>query len=60
VIIYCGKEKLAVNAKINRTANMNGTPRIMGGVPLRAWFHKGEPMRVVTVKVLNSTTIDIQ
>jgi hypothetical protein len=60
VTIYCGKEKLAVDAKINRTANSNGTPRIMGGVPLKEWFHKGAPMRVVTVRVLNATTIDIQ
>jgi hypothetical protein len=60
VMIYCGPEKLAVEAKINRTANINGTPRVMGGVPLKEWFHKGEPMRVVTVRILNPNTIDIQ
>ncbi|MDN2677676.1 GIY-YIG nuclease family protein [Janthinobacterium sp. SUN033] len=60
VMIYCGKEKLVVDAKINRIANTNGTPRIMGGTRLKGWFQKSEPMRVVTVSILNSTTIDIQ
>ena len=27
-------------AKVNRRANVNGTPRIMGGTRLRDWFHK--------------------
>jgi hypothetical protein len=32
ITIYCGREKLQVIGKINRTANTNGTPRIMGAV----------------------------
>lgn len=28
----------SIQAKVNRTANKNGTARIMGGVPLRDWF----------------------
>lgn len=60
VTIYCGPDKHVITAKINRTANTNGTPRIMGGVPLKNWFHEGEPMRTVTVRVLNSTALAIQ
>lgn len=60
ITIYCGAEKLAVHGKINRTANTNGTPRIMGGLPLRQWFQKGKPMDVFTVTVLNPHMITIQ
>lgn len=60
VMIYCGPEKQAVRAKVNRSANANGAPRIMGGVPLKEWFQTGEPMRIVMVRVLNPNTIDIQ
>jgi hypothetical protein len=59
ITIYCGPEKLVVNGEINRTANTNGTPRIMGGVPLREWFQKREQMDIVTVTVLGPTTIAI-
>lgn len=57
ITIYCGAEKLVVHAKINRTANTNGTPRIMGGVPLREWFQKRKPMDIVAVTVLSPNTI---
>lgn len=57
--IYCGKEKLAITGKINRTANTNGTPRIMGAVPLRQWFQKRKPMSQLKVSILDPTTIHI-
>jgi hypothetical protein len=59
ITIYCGKEKLAVTGKINRTANTNGTPRIMGQVPLREWFQKRKAMCQLKVSILDPTTIHI-
>lgn len=59
ITIYCGKEKLAVTGKINRTANSNGTPRIMGQVPLREWFQKRSAMCQLKVSILDPTTIHI-
>ena len=37
VLLSEGKEQ-RVDAKVNRSANMNGTARIMGGTKLRDWF----------------------
>ncbi len=49
-----------IHAKINRTVNVNDTPRIMGGAALRDWFHsklrQGEIVEV-NVKSPNSITI---
>lgn len=59
ITIYCGREKLAVIGKINRTANNNGTPRIMGQVPLREWFQKRRAMSQLKVSILDPTTIHI-
>ncbi|WP_313706132.1 GIY-YIG nuclease family protein [Massilia sp.] len=59
ITIYCGREKLAVTGHINRTANTNGTPRIMGAVPLRQWFQKRRPMSHLKVSILGPTTIHI-
>jgi hypothetical protein len=55
--MYCGPEKLVVPAVINRTANLNGTPRIMGGPPLRNWLQKQALQDAITVMVLSPTTI---
>lgn len=59
VTIYSGRERLVVNGKINRTANNNGTPRIMGQVPLREWFQKRKAMSHLKVSILGPTTIHI-
>lgn len=49
-----------VMGTINRTANMNGTPRIMGGSRLRERFQETSlPMGEVTVQVLSPTSIRI-
>lgn len=37
VLLFDGKEQ-RVEATINRSANQNGTARIMGGTRLRDWF----------------------
>jgi len=57
--IYCGREKLEVIGKINRTANTNGTPRIMGAVPLREWFQKRRAMCRLKISIVDPTTIHI-
>jgi hypothetical protein len=59
ITIYCGKEKLAVTGTINRTANTNGTPRIMGAVPLREWFQKRSTMKQLKVSIPEPNTIYI-
>ncbi|MFN2546088.1 MAG: hypothetical protein ABR567_01515 [Myxococcales bacterium] len=37
VLLFDGREQ-RVDAKVNRSANQNGTARIMGGTRLRDWF----------------------
>lgn len=59
ITIYCGREKLEVIGKINRTANTNGTPRIMGAVPLREWFQKRRVMSPLKISIVDPTTIHI-
>ena len=45
-------------AKVNRTANRNGTARIMGGVPLRDWFQSEFSIReTVQVEILDDQRI---
>ena len=35
-----GEAQRLIEGKINRSANDNGTPRIMGGTALRDWFQR--------------------
>lgn len=48
---YLGDAPQPILGTINRTANSNGTPRLMGGVGLRNWFQaefqEGESMEVI-------------
>jgi hypothetical protein len=45
-----GRNGAEIEAKLSRHANLNGTPRISGGVPLRDWFHRHfQPMDTVAV-----------
>lgn len=56
--IFCGDLQDSVTGMINRRANKNGTPRIMGGVALREWFqHHEMQLCDVNVKVLTPTEI---
>jgi hypothetical protein len=46
---------------INRTANRNATPRIMGGTGLRDWFQSAaRSMHNITVQVLSPTAIRLR
>jgi len=59
--IFCGASQQPIIGMINRTANGNGTPRIMGGVGLRDWFqHELHQMQEVTVTVLSRNAIRLE
>lgn len=53
-----GPDKEAIPGQINRTANTNGTPRIMGGNKMTKWIQanhkKGD---ILTVELINSSSI---
>jgi hypothetical protein len=50
VILRLGLNGPEIQAIINRRANQNGTPRIIGGARLRNWFQKNfEPMDIIAV-----------
>lgn len=56
--IRLGKNGDVFNGHINRTANANCTPRIMGGTKLRDWFQRNTKIgNPVVVKVLSNTSI---
>jgi len=56
--IYCGEEQDLVQGYINRSVNVNDTPRIMGGTQLRQWFHENVAVDIpVNVEVLSPTSI---
>ena len=38
ISIFLGESQSQLLGKVNREANVNGTPRIMGGPELRNWF----------------------
>jgi hypothetical protein len=47
-----------IEAKVNRSANKNGTARILGGVALRDWFQKNcELMDTVDVDLSSQEVI---
>ncbi len=56
--IYCGEGQDLVQGYINRSVNVNDTPRIMGGTQLRQWFHENVAIdNPVNVEVLSPTSI---
>lgn len=51
---------VVIQAHINRTANNNGSPRIMGGVDLARWFQANfNVMSVLTIQIVNVNSIII-
>ncbi len=53
ISILLGASRAKISANVNREANVNGTPRIMGGPELRNWFQRSfECLDVVDVVVL--------
>jgi hypothetical protein len=56
--IYLADEPVPLTGAINRSANTNHTPRIMGGVALRDWFAEtAAEMTSITVEVFSPTSI---
>lgn len=56
--LFLGDVHQPVLGTINRRANTNGTPRVMGGTALRDWFQKhAHAMDRVGVQVLSPTSI---
>ena len=59
--IFCGTAEQPIQGVINRTANTNGTPRIMGGTGLRDWFKVNiAQMQEIAIAVMSPTAIKIE
>ena len=59
--LFLGNGDQPILGSINRRANMNGTPRIMGGTGLRNWFNtNASEMDSVSVEVLSPTAIRLR
>jgi len=58
--LFLGDRSQPVLGTINRRANSNGTPRIMGGTELRNWFNENAAvMDNILVGVLSPTSIQL-
>ena len=58
VRLRLGRDGSEVEGRVDRHANQNGTPRIMGGVPLKRWFQANfKPMDVVAVDLASQDVI---
>lgn len=56
--VLCHENSQAIPARVNRTANANGSPRIFGKAPLRAWLQASVGLgEDFLVEVIDSTTI---
>lgn len=61
VEVFCGDSSAPITGAINRTANANRSPRIMGGSGLRDWFQQNvASMQEVTVDVYSPRMIRIK
>jgi len=58
--IFCGSAEQPILGVINRGANMNGAPRIMGGAGLRDWFEKNVSVKQeIKITVFSPTAIRV-
>lgn len=56
--LFLGDARQPVLGTINRRANTNGTPRVIGGAALRDWFKaKAQVMEPIAIQVLSPTSI---
>jgi len=59
--LFVGDAAQPILGTINRRANTNGTPRVMGGTGLRDWFHAAASvMDLIAVEVMSPTAIRLQ
>lgn len=60
VSIFLGRAQAEMTGRVDRNANVNGTPRVFGGVELRNWFQRNfEEMDVVQVVILGPDKISL-
>jgi hypothetical protein len=58
--IYCGSQPTLVVGYINRSANRNNTPRIMGGADLKRWFQQNSEVNGrLRIDIMSPTSISI-
>lgn len=58
--ITLGRSNQTIEGRVNREANLNGTPRIFGGNELRDWFFKNHSLKdQVNIEILSPTEIHI-
>jgi hypothetical protein len=57
--IFLGNSPVSIRGRIDRTANMNRTPRIHGNKPLRAYFQQFAPLSTLRVAFESPTRIRI-
>lgn len=56
--IFLGEESQPILGEINRRANKNGTPRVMGGKDLKRWFKaQATEMAEISVEVMSPKSI---
>ncbi len=56
--LFIGKQEQPILGTINRCANANGTPRIMGGSGLRNWFNENfDQLGTVLVEVISPMSL---
>jgi len=61
VRLRLGRLGIEIDGEINRTANTNGTARILGGTALRNWFQNNfEPMDTVEVDLSSQKIIVLE
>ncbi|WP_207215824.1 GIY-YIG nuclease family protein [Pseudolysobacter antarcticus] len=59
--LFLGDDPKPVLGTINRRANANGTPRIMGGTNLRDWFRaNAQLLGIIVVEVFSPTSIRLK
>jgi hypothetical protein len=56
--IYCGVKKQLIIGSINRTANVNNTPRIMGTAALKEWFQENSKINgTIHIEIISPNSI---
>lgn len=59
--MFLGDDPQPILGTINRRANSNGTPRVMGGAGLRSWFQASAAASAsISVEVLSPTSIRLR
>ncbi len=58
ITIRLGESKIEIEGRVDRDANLNGTPRIHGGMELQNWIQKNFELKdVVNVLVVSPNEI---